>query len=77
MIPRSQAATTSDPIRGRTATRIPGMNLDDADGVHQRLRRQVQGIRNYRCEVAGPVGQEVGELVQAEQDGGDGEHGAQ
>ena len=55
----------------------PGDDLDDADGQHRARGAAGDQAVDGRCQVGGPVGQQVGELVQAEQDRGDDEPGPQ
>src|SRR4029450_7179731 len=55
----------------------PGDDLDDADGDHGGGGGAGDQAVDGRGQVGGPVGQQVGELVQAEQDRGDHEPGPQ
>src|SRR4030095_15952349 len=55
----------------------PGDDLDDADGQHRARGAAGNQAVDGRCQVGGPVGQQGGELVQAEQDRSDDEPGPQ
>src|SRR5215213_7020153 len=55
----------------------PGDNLDHADGQHRAGGAAGDQAVDGGCQVGGPVGQQVGELVQAEQDRGHHEPGPQ
>ena len=76
-MPPSQAATRSAPKRGRRATHEAGDDLDDADDVHGVVGAAGQDVVDPRRQVDAPVDHHVGELVEAEEDRGDGEADAQ
>ena len=74
MIPASQPATSRPPQRGAAKHDQAGDDLDDADQMIAVAGAAGDEVVELRREVAGPVVREhAGELVDAEQDRGDGE----
>ena len=74
MMPPSQPATEQAPVARERENDEPGHDLDDPDQVHGVLGRAGDEVVEMRREIARPVvGEHLGELVEPEQDGRDGE----